>query len=247
MATQALTQAFTEQLNTQNDVMADIHAGDGNLQVDGTASPEALASGELQYPEKMGAPTRSVTSVNGKTSLTLKAGTGGGQRWLRLPWAACNGATTWQVHLNPTLPTDLFARSNGGNIHLNLAAMQITRVKIENGGGNVGVILPESAANLEVTASTGGGNVTVSVGGDTNGTNMVRAESGAGNVSVTIPAGIAVRVYATSGMGKVLMPSRINKVGDHVYESTGYDNAVNRVDMTLKSGAGNVSVNEVIL
>ena len=81
------------------------------------------------------------------------------------------------------------------------------------------VVLPDNAADLSVTAKTGAGNVTVSV-----------------------PSGVAAKIHASSGLGKVIVDPRFSKLDDNTYQSPDYDAAANRVEITASSGAGNVSV-----
>lgn len=244
MAKNVLTEKFSEPLNGTRTAKVDVHVGDGNLVIDRMAgSEQVLVSGTLQYLEKQGLPARELTVNNGVSTLCLKAGRGGGQPWFRFPWAACNGATEWQIHLNPTVSSDITARSNGGNVGLNLSGMQITGLSAETGGGNMNVILPNHASDLNVSVATGGGNVSVEIGSGTTGSNIVTAKSGAGNVVVSIPSNIAARIYATTGLGKVILDPQFSMIADHTYQSSDFDVAANRVEMTLQSGAGNVSVN----
>jgi hypothetical protein len=197
----------------------DIYTGSGNLTIDGrTRCAQVLANGELQYVEKQGVPTQSVVSSSGQATLTLKS-SDAGQPWLRFPWQACNGATEWQIHINPSLPADIIARSGGGNVNLDLAGMALTQVYAETGGGSMNLVLPENAANLSVTAKTG-----------------------AGNVVVCLPGGIAARVQAVSGLGKVMLDERFIKIDNSTYQTPDYNSAANKVEITLKSGAGNVIV-----
>jgi len=183
-----------------------------------------------------------VNTSNGQATLTLRA-SGTGRPWFRFPWAVCNGATEWQIHLNPNVQSDITAHSGGGNVKLNLAGMAVTRVSADTGGGNMDVVLPDNAANLSVTAKTGAGNVTVEIGSGITGSNTVNANSGAGNVVVRVPSGIAARIHATSGLGKATVDSRFSKIDGNTYQSPDYDGAANRVEITVNSGAGNVSVN----
>lgn len=243
MAKNVLTEKISEPLNGAQTAKVDIYVGDGNLVIDRlTSSEQVLANGTLQYLEKQGTPVHVVTVDNSLFVLSLKAGRGG-QPWFRFPWAACNGATEWQIHLNPTVPSDITARSNGGNVGLNLSGMCITGLSAETGGGNMDVMLPDNAADLTISAMTGGGNVSIEIGNGTRGSNIVTAKSGAGNVVVGIPKNVAARIYATTGLGKVIVDPRFDKVADHTYQSSDFDVAVNKLEMTLQSGAGNVSVN----
>jgi len=242
MANKMLTHNLSEPLNGTKTTTVDINTDSGNLTLDKLSGGEQLlASGTLQYFEKQGLPTRTLSSSNGQATLTLKGG-GAERSWFRLPWAACNGAYEWQIHLNPNVQSDITAHSGGGNVKLNLAGMAVTHLSADTGGGNMDVVLPDNAANLNVTAKTGAGNVTVAVGSGITGSSAVAANSGAGNVAVHVPSDIAAKVHATCGLGKVIMDSRFSKLDDHTYQSAGYERAADKVEITVHSGAGNVSV-----
>jgi len=220
MATNVLTQNLAEPLGTATAAKVAIDNGDGNLAIDGLISGEQLlASGTLQYLEKQGLPIRTLNTSNSQATLKLKA-SGGGQPWFRFPWHTCNGATEWQIHLNPKVQFDLTAHSDGGNVRLDLAGMAVTHVAADTGGGNMDVVLPEDAANLSVTA-----------------------KSGAGNVVVHIPGNVAARIHATTGLGKAIVDPKFSKIDKNTYQSSDFDSAANRVEITIHSGAGNVSVN----
>jgi len=243
MAKNVLTHNLSEPLNGTKTAIVDINTDSGNLTIDRLGGGEqVLASGTLQYFEKEGLPTRTLSSSNGQATFTLRGG-GSGRPWFRFPWAACNGAYQWQIHVNPTVSSDITAHSGGGNVKLNLAGMAVTRLSADTGGGNMDVVLPDNAADLSVTAKTGAGNVSVEVGSGTTGSNTVEANSGAGNVVVRVPSGIAARIRASSGLGKVIVDSRFSKMDGNTYQSPDYDGAANTVEITLNSGAGNVSVN----
>lgn len=242
MARNVLTEKFSEPLNGAVIAKIDINVGDGNLVIDRLpGSEQVLASGQLEYLEKQGQPERMFDSKNGQSIFTLKAGRGR-QPWVRFPWSACNGATHWQIHLNPTVSSDITAHSDGGNLKLDLSGMIITCASVETGGGNLELVLPNNAANLSISARTGGGSVTVDIGNGTRGSNSVNAKSGAGNVVMHIPGSLAARVYATTGLGKVILDPRFSKIADNTYQSSDFDRAANKVEIIAQSGAGNVSV-----
>ncbi len=242
MAKNLLTQTFSESLDGAANAKIDIDAGDGNLTIDRlTGGEQALAAGTLQYVEEQGAPTRTYVSDNGQATFMLKSHAAAG-RWFHLPWEACNGATDWRVSLNPSVPSDITAHSDGGNVRLNLAGMAVTRVAADTGGGNMDVILPDNASRLSVSAKTGAGNVTVELGRGVTGGNVVNAGSGAGNVVVRIPTGVAARVCAIRGLGKVTVDGRFSRTNSTTYQSPDFDNAADKVEITVNSGAGNVTV-----
>lgn len=242
MAKKVLTHNLSEPLRETMTARFDINTGTGNLAIDRLTSGEGLlVSGALEYLEKQDPPAWTVDARNGQATLTLKA-SGGRQSGFRLPWAACNGATNWQIHLNPVVWSDITAHTGGGNLKINLVGMAITRVSADSGGGNLDMILPDGASDMSVAAKTGGGNVTVELGSGTTGSNTVIATSGAGNVVIRLPAGVAALIHATTGMGKVIVDSRFSQIDKNTYQSPDYDSAADRVEIDAKSGAGNVSV-----
>ncbi len=237
-----LTYDLSEPLCGTTAAAIDIHAGSGNLTIDRlTGGGQELASGTLEYVESQGQPTHSMNTNGGQDTFTLRA-SGKGQPWFRFPWAACNGATEWQIHLNPDVQSDIKAHSDGGNVKLDLSGMAVTRVSADTGGGNLEVVLPDHAASLSVMAKTGAGNVTVDIGNGITGSNVVTATSGAGNVVVRVPSGIAGCIHAGSGLGKGTLDPRFSKIDGNTYQSPDYDIASDRVEITLKSGVGRLSI-----
>jgi hypothetical protein len=220
MAKNVLSYYLSEPLNSVTIANIDINAGDGDLTIDRlTSGEQMLASGTLQYFEKQGLPTRTLVASNDQATLTLRGSRDVRPRF-RLPWVACNGATEWLIHLNPTVSSDIKAHSDGGNLKLNLAGMIITRVSADTGGGNIDIVLPDNTANLSVNAKTG-----------------------AGNVVVSIPSWVEAHIHATTGLGKTIVDPQFSQIDKNTYQSPGFDTAANKVDITVHSGAGNVSVN----
>ncbi len=240
---EVLTDSLSVPLDGATAAVVDVNVGTGNLTIDELAAGERLlASGALEYYEAQGLPARTVDASGGQATLTLR-GRALNVSSFRWPWEACYGAYNWQIHLNAGVPSDITAHSDGGNVVLHLAGLAVTRLVADTGGGNMDVVLPDNAAGLDVAARTGGGNVTVEIGSGTTGAGAVNASSGAGNVVVTVPGPVAARIHATSGMGKVIVDPRFAQVDGNTYESPDYAGAANRVEITLSSGAGNVSVN----
>lgn len=219
MAKKLLTDNFSEPLNGATAAQIDIQAGTANLTVGGLSGEEmSLARGSLQYFEKQGAPSCAMASKNSRATLKLMGGYSEQFR-SRLPWAACSGATEWQVGINPAVSADITAHSDGGNIELNLADMTVTSLSTGTGGGNIDIILPANAGNLSINAKTG-----------------------AGNVTVCIPPGSEARILATTGLGKAIVDQRFSKIDKNTYQSAGFDSASSQVEITASSGAGNVII-----
>ncbi len=238
-----LTQDLSEPLGGVTTAKFDINTGTGNLTIDRlTGGEPLLAGGTLEYLENQGLPTRSLTTINGQATLTLRGERHPTDR-VPFPLGSLQRRNRVADPPQPQVSYDITAHSDGGNVKLNLAGMAVTRVSADTGGGNMDVILPDNTANLNVTAKTGAGNVTVEIGSGITGSNTINASSGAGNVVVRLPDGIAARIHATSGMGKAIVDPRFSKIDDNTYQSPDYDSAADKVEITVNSGAGNVSVN----
>jgi hypothetical protein len=220
MAKKVFTYHLSELLNGAASADVNINTVDGNLMIDALPGGPDLASGDLQYLENQEPPSSKVNMNGSQADFTVKSGSKG-QPWLRLPWAACNGATEWHVHLTPTVPLSITAHSGGGNVYLDLSVMVVSRLAADTGGGNLEVILPDQISDLNMTV-----------------------KSGAGNVTVHIPNGAAAKVHATTGLGKVIADQRFTQIERSTYQSPDYDSAVRRVEINASSGAGNVSILE---
>jgi hypothetical protein len=237
-----LSDNLSEPLNGASTAKVDINSSIGHLTIDKlTSGEQLLATGNLQYLESQGVPSHTVSTRNSESTLTLKAGDNKASGF-RFPWAVCGGAYEWQINLNPAVPSDIIAHSDGGNIKLNLLDMAITHLSVDSGGGNIDVVLPDNLANLVTTVKTGGGNINIEVGKEIVSNNKIIANSGAGNVAVSVPSGIPAIVHASTGAGKVTVDPQFSKIDESTYKSTSYDTTANKIDITVKSGAGNVSV-----
>ena len=214
-----LTYVLSEPLPEARIANVQIIADNGSLTIDRLTSGEPnLASDQLQYFEKQGPPTQTLDVKDGQANLTVR-GSRSERPWIRLPWAACNGAHEWQIHLNPDISMDLLAHSGGGNIRLDLAGTTLTNLSAATGGGNIDVILPELLTDLDV-----------------------EVETGAGNATVQLPGGVEARIHASSGLGKVIVDSGFKLIAEKTYQSDGYDNADKKVSIKTTSGAGNVTI-----
>jgi len=219
MAKKVYIHNLSEALPDATAAKFDIHAGDGNLTIDGLpGSEQVLASGTLEYLENQQIPAQDLVSSSGLANLTLRGGQNKQPRF-RMPWSACNGATNWLIHINPQVSSEITARSDGGNIKLDMSGLRLTSLLAETGGGNITLALPVGSPHL-----------------------IVNARTGAGNVDVSLPIGVAVHIHATTGLGKLIIEPHLEQIDKATYQSPDYEVAANKVEITASSGAGNVIV-----
>lgn len=236
-----VTEDLSAPVGSATSANINLHRYSGDLTIAALSGSETLlAAGKLPYLDTQSL-TRAIDSSSAQAVLALE--TRAKQSGFRLPWVGCSDDTEWQIQLNPSLPTELTAYSGGGILKLNLAGMALTRLSAETGGGNVEVVLPENARSLTASLKTGAGNITVEIGNGTAGSSSVSASSGAGNVTVRLPGSLAARIHVTNGAGTTQIDPVFVKIDEHTYQSPDYDKAADRIEMTVSSGAGTVSVN----
>jgi hypothetical protein len=234
-----LTKPLSEPLSDTRTAEFIIDQGDGNLTIDSFInSDHLLATGSLQYFENSGAPVSSMSINQGLSTYTLTASTE--QTWQRLPWAPCNGATEWEIHLNPLVTFDISTHTGGGNVKLDLTGLNITHLEAETGAGNMEIILPDQSVNLKVTAKTGAGKVSILVGNDLIGRNSINANSGAGEMTIIVPAGVAARVDVMKGEVNVSAPFIM--MDDTSYETPEFAGSTDKLEIVVGSGMGKVNI-----
>jgi hypothetical protein len=244
VANKILTRSLAEPLDNTKSAKIESNSGTGHLSVSPIMNNEPLlAKGTLQYLEKQGVPSQFMSINDGQAVLVVEAGEIKQSGFHFPPWAGCGGAYEWQIQLNPTVPCDINVKSRGGNVKLNLAGMNITNLAAESGGGNMDVVLPDNVTDLAATIKTGGGNINVKYGSGLKGNNTIKAESGAGNVVLRLPDDVATKIHAHTGMGKVIVDPSFNKIDKDTYQSGDYDHAEVKIEVTARSGAGNVVIN----
>jgi predicted membrane protein len=70
-----------------------------------------------------------------------------------------------------------------------------------------------------------------------------RINGGVGETIVIIPAGMAARIEATTGLGQVQVIGNYQREGK-ISTTAGYDSATNRVDLVVSGGIGSITVRQ---
>ncbi len=124
---------------------------------------------------------------------------------------------TWDLQLNPEVPTDLSVVSGAGDSTLNLERMALSSLDLKVGVGSATATLPER------------------------GQYKAAVKGGIGALRLRVPQGVAARIQATSGLGGVQVDGDFERQGN-VYVSPGFETASNRADITINTGIGKVTV-----
>ncbi|MDX2139350.1 MAG: LiaF-related protein [Chloroflexota bacterium] len=150
----------------------------------------------------------------------------------------------WDVVLTPNIPLTLNVSGGVGNNELDLDGLQIERLSVNSGVGNTMVMLPalENEYRVDINGGVGETDVTVAEGASI----VLDINGGVGNITVDVPDDAAVRLDADGGVGNINIVgsyTRISGEGDNgVWESESYDDATNRIEITVDGGVGNFTL-----
>lgn len=119
--------------------------------------------------------------------------------------------------LSRTMPTSLNVDTGASNLTGDLSEANLTALNVKAGASNVEIKL-SGKAPLEVSI-----------------------ESGASNVELSLPRDAQIRVESEDAIGNVSLEG-LDKKSDTVYETSGYNAAVNRVIVRVKMGISNLQI-----
>lgn len=157
-------------------------------------------------------------------------------------WNRFDADDTWEIGLNATVPMslDLDGGSGGGNF--DLAALQLTDLKVDSGSGAVSVILP--GGTYDVRGKSGSGSAKWTLPADGNG--RYEFDTGSGSIKIAVPQGVEARIDIDSGSGSFSADSRFVLIsGDDdngVWQTAGYGSADERLDIEIDAGSGSVTI-----
>lgn len=125
----------------------------------------------------------------------------------------------WEVALNENIPLALTLDVGAAETVANLTKTQTKKVLVRTGAGRVDLILPAMA-----------------------GETSVNIEGGAGSVMVRLPDGVSGRIEGGAILGSFdVDETRFPRAGS-IWQTDGYDMAVNRANIHATFGAGEVKI-----
>lgn len=151
----------------------------------------------------------------------------------------------WDVGISPEIPIELHINGGVGEARLDLQALDITDLEIDVGVGKVQIYLPATADsyNANIFGSVGETYIEISDNADL----RLDIDGGVGEVTIKLPADIAVRLDASIGVGRVVVPSNFRQISggdsdfvgeDGIWETADFDTADRRVIITFNGGVG---------
>jgi hypothetical protein len=193
---------------------ASIDFGVGNLNIGALAGTDQLVSGRIAHGDRETITQDFHTSGN-TAYYTIKSKTD----WV-FPFFDQGGTNRdWNLNLNANVPTDLSVNTGVGTANLDLQGLNLTSLDLNTGTGSTIVTLPA------------------------HGSFNAGLNAGVGDLTINIPASMAARIHLDSGLGNRDVPANYTHTGN-VYESPGYTEAKDRVDLNISAGVGNIRIDE---
>lgn len=137
-------------------------------------------------------------------------------RWFRMG-VNPDRVAPWDVRLTDQVPLQVRITSGVGEIELDLRGLDVEEARIDLGVGRTVTHMPDE------------------------GTPRVRIDGGAGETVLRLPLGIPARVAVDTGLGATSVEGTFLREGD-VYTTIGWEDADERLDVTIATGVGSVKV-----
>lgn len=196
----------------------EIRLGPGIARLDVRAGQagDALVAGNISHPRRYDPPTLRV-DTDADEHMTVRIEEHGSRSFSFWPFGF-EGDFRWDLQLSPDVPIALDVDAGVGEIKLDLRGLMLSGLDLDVGVGSVTVHLPDS------------GNYEVDIDG------------GVGSIVLIIPEGVEASVDADIGIGGVSVPDGFSAFGDERWETDGFDEASERVDIRIDGGVGNITV-----
>jgi hypothetical protein len=210
-----VTDNVSQPLNGAESAQVDINFGVGDLHLsDLPAGSSLLIEGTLRYDDRQPQRVEQSFAVRSGVAHYELAARGSATG---LPFGGRGPMHSWDLALNRDVPMALSIRTGVGTSDLDLRSLNLSRLTIESGVGQTTVHMP---AQGQVNSTINGG---------------------VGELIIEIPDGLPARIDVRTGLGNSQISGDFVRDGN-VYTSPGYDTAVDRLDLDLRAGVGQVTV-----
>ncbi len=165
--------------------------------------------------------------------------------WFMNPgnWNNVEASNPWQIGLNQQIPTDLKLWLNAGTSDLDLSELTLTHLSVESNASKTTLILPEGeyGASLETNA----GSMVVTL--PTTGQQEIDVDVSAGSLTLYLPENGQARLEVDLSLGSFSLDNgRFTQLstdnGHEVWQTAGYEDAEDHIDLTIDASAGSVTV-----
>jgi len=199
----------------------------------------SLIEGEVSY---IGDLTFDTSTSGSQASVFLRENNAG-LWWLNPGNWGTYDLGKWQLGLSPRVPLDLRLNAGAGSVDLDLSELTLQALNFDGGAGSTEMTLPDG--DYDATVDAGAGSATVNLG--ENGRQQIEIDGGVGSININLPSNREVRVTVDSGVGSFNLNGRqfdhvSGDDNDGVWETNGYQNAADPLDLIIDVGVGSVNI-----
>jgi hypothetical protein len=125
----------------------------------------------------------------------------------------------WNIRFNHEVPIEMEVEAGANETHLDLSDLIVTDLRLNTGASRTMLTLPANAGYTRVSI-----------------------KSGAASIDIAIPSGVEARILTRGGLSDIKIDSSRFTRSGNVYQSAGYAEAANKVDLDVEMGVGSVTV-----
>jgi len=126
----------------------------------------------------------------------------------------------WNLSLTRDIPLSLTINSGASESKIDLSELRVSYLKLETGASATALTLPAQA-----------------------GSTLAEINAGLATVNIRVPDGVAARIRIKEGLSSRSINSvRFPRLEGNVYQSPDYDQAANRVELSIETGVGSINI-----
>jgi hypothetical protein len=218
----------------------DIVIGPPGVDLSALTDSDDLIAGTIVYQNDYQFDTR----VSGRRATVRLAPQYQSEEWVFLPdyWRQYGEINRWQLGLNAGVPAAVKLEAAGGRSLLDLRDLQLESLTLAVNAGVVELLLPGGDYDADLATNAATTEITLPESGRP----AINLDVNAGVATLHLPPGVALRVEVDRALGSF----STNNAGlrqvdgqENVWQTAGYENAPDRVDLTIHIPLGSVTLN----
>ncbi len=186
----------------------------GSVYVDALAESNQLVSGVIR-PIRGERVQRDFTVQGGTATFYLQSGGNFVSPFI----GGVGSEPNWDLSVSSDVPLELEVSLGVGESNVDLTGLMLDDLEVSIGIGQMTIVLPDE------------------------GNFQARIDGAIGNTVIIIPAEMEARIYVDTGLAARDLPNGYRQ-RDGAYESSGYDDAENRIELEIDQAIGNVTVQQ---
>lgn len=179
-------------------------------------------------------------STNNRATVTLAPRNTGTWVWEPGQWDTLQEEARWELGLNPNVPMSLDLSAVAGSSLLDLRQLLLEDLSLNISAGDITLFLPDGDYDVDMETNAASTTMTFPQAGQ----HTVELRVNAGSVTIDLPEGMELRVETEQALGSFDNDTdRLQRVGStDVWETPGYDDSDNRIDLSLNIAVGSVTI-----